>query len=160
VTAFCDGPRDDIAYAFDVVLHPRPPTAAVTGDHADAWGSWPALAVPRECLVEPFAIEFDAALAALDRLPRMFVEPDGAIVWRSPHPDHEWQVDGTLAERQGRVLAVELKGCCPAGAFDQLLAAFDWPQAPVMLQLVRAGVFLDEPTFRRHAAARSALGEG
>ena len=29
-----------------------------------------------------------------------------------------------------------------------------------MMQLVRAAVFLDEPTFRRHALARGAAGDG
>ena len=151
---------DHTVYAFEVVLHPRPPGAAVAGEHTDQWGTWPVLEVPRAGLAEPFAIGFDAALASLDRLPRMFVEPDGAIVWRASKPGPNWQVDGNLAEREGGVLAVELKGSCPAAEFDHLLAAFGWPEAAVMLQLVRAGVFVDEPTFRFHAAARGVLGAG
>ena len=90
---------DHTVYAFEVVLHPRPPGAAVAGEHTDQWGTWPVLEVPRAGLAEPFAIGFDAALASLDRLPRMFVEPDVAIVLRASKPGQNWQVDGNLAER-------------------------------------------------------------
>jgi hypothetical protein len=150
----------DEAYGFEVVVHPRPSAAVVSGEHLDAWGQWPVLQVPRESLVEPFPIGFEAVLTGLDRLPRMFVEPDGAVVWRSSQPDRFWQVDGTLLERQDRLLAAELNGRCPAGEFDRLLAAFGWPEVAVMFQVVRAGVILDEPTFRRHAIARGALRSG
>ncbi len=147
-------------YRFEVVLHPRPPAATVAGEQADAWGLWPILAVPREGLVATFAVGFDDVLAALDRLPRLVTEPDGAILWASADAGQAWQVDGTLAERDGRALAVELKGCCPAAAFDQLLEAFGWPRTPIMLQVMRSGVFLDEATFRRHAAARGSCQAG
>jgi hypothetical protein len=148
-------------YRFEIVLHPRP-VAAVNAEEPllDDRGRWPVLAVPPAALAEPFAVEFDAVLAALDRLPRMFTEPDGAILWTSADAEQTWQVDGTLAERSGRLLAAELKGSCLPEAFDQLLAACGWPQASVMFQLVRAGVFLDEPSFRRHAAAWGAVGAG
>jgi hypothetical protein len=44
--------------------------------------------------------------------------------------------------------------------FDRLLGAFGWPSQPLLMQLVRAAVFLDEPTFRRHARARWIAGDG
>ena len=141
-------------YRFDVVLHPRPPATMVAGEQADAWGLWPILAVPRDGLVATFEIGFDDVLTALDRLPRLVTEPDGAILWAAADAEQAWQIDGTLAERDGRALAAELKGSCPAAAFDQVLEAFGWPRMPVMLQLVRSGVFVDEATFRRHATAR------
>jgi len=147
-------------YAFEAVLHRCPDDAAATGRHADEWGSWPILAVRREALSEPLAIGFDEAVERLARLPRMFVEPDGSFVWTSPAAERAWQVDGNLFERSGRVLLVDLKGSCPPGDFDRLLEAFGWPGEPVMLGLVRAAVFLDEPTFRGHAAARGAAGDG
>lgn len=147
-------------YRFEVVLHPRPPAAEAAGEQADAWGVWPTLAVPRAGLAATFAVGFDDVLAALDRLPRLVTEPDGAILWASADADQPWQVDGTLAERAGRALAAELKGSCPAAAFDQVLEAFGWPRTPVMLQVVRSGVFLDEATFRRHATARGSRPAG
>jgi hypothetical protein len=147
-------------YAFEAVLHRLPADAAVAEAHADAWGSWPSLAVPRESLSQPLAIGFDEALERLALLPRMFVEPDGSFVWTSPASERAWQVDGNLFERDGRVLLVDLKGSCPPAEFDRLLGAFGWPAEPVMLGLVRAAVFLDEATFRRHATARGAAGDG
>ena len=146
--------------AFEVTLHPRPPQAVDGRPFEDDRGSWPVLAVPRESLGRPLATGFDEALARLAALPRLYAEPDGSFVWTSPAADRPWQVDGNLFERDGRVLLVDLKGSCPAEEFDRLLAAFGWPTEPVMFELVRAGVFLDEQTFRLHAAARGAAGDG
>jgi len=151
-------------YAFDITLH-----RLVEGDtdlgrrenvHADAWGSWPTLAVPHEALATPMAADFDESFDRLRALDRMFVEPDGSFVWTSPREGVSWQVDGNAFEKEGRVLLVDLKGSCPADAFDRLLGAFGWPREPLMIQLVRPAVFLDEPTFRRHAAARGLAGDG
>jgi hypothetical protein len=145
--------------AFHATLHPRPEAAGPGVLHLDAWGTWPTLTV-QSAGVATFPVGFDAVLAALERLPRMFVEPDGAIVWRGPAATGEWQLDGTLSERHDRVAACELKGSCPPEALDQLLAAVGWPGVAVIFELVRAGVWLDEATFRRHAAARGNAGDG
>ncbi|MFM7137881.1 MAG: hypothetical protein ACKO1M_12570 [Planctomycetota bacterium] len=154
------GSPGPVLYAFEAVLHRRPDDAAMSGRHLDEWGSWPVLAVSRDALSQPLAIGFDEALERLAGLPRMFVEPDGAFVWTSPAAERPWQVDGNLFERSGRVVLVDLKGSCPPDEFDRLLGAFGWPAEPVILGLVRPAVFLDEATFRRHAAARGAAGDG
>ena len=146
-------------YAFHVCIHPRPAAAVPLVTHADAWGTWPTLACPREAMAGTFPVGVDAVLEGLAGLPRMYVEPDGAIVWTSGDPCSAWQVDGTLFERDGRLSACELKGSCPAHAFDCVLTAFGWPATPVMVELVRAGVFLEEATFRRHAIARGSAGD-
>jgi hypothetical protein len=148
------------AYAFEITLHARPAVARPAGRHADAWGEWPLLDVPRATLTEPLAADFDETLARLAQLERMYVEPDGAFVWTSSRDDSRWQVDGNLAERQGRVLLVDLRGSCPPREFDRLLAACGWPDQPVMMQLVRSAVFLDEDAFRLHATARATAGDG
>lgn len=153
----------DPRYAFEITLHPRPDEAVPGGMHADAWGAWPTLVVPHEALAAALACTFDEALGRLAAFERLYVEPDGSFVWTSPHalgPRAAWQVDGNAYERAGRVLLVDLKGSCPPEAFDRLLAAFGWPGQPVMMQLVRAAVFLDEATFRRHALARGLAGDG
>jgi hypothetical protein len=144
--------------AFHATLHPRPEAVRPGVPHVDAWGTWPTLTVPpvREAT---FPVGFEAALAALDRLPRMFVEPDGAIVWRGRAAAGEWQLDGTLSERNDRLAACELKGSCPPEALEELLAAVGWPGVAVMFELVRSGVWLDEAIFRRHAAARGNAGD-
>jgi hypothetical protein len=153
-------PTGNELLAFEVSLHPRPPAADGGGSLTDERGCWPILAVPRESLGRPLAVGFDEALARLAALPRLYAEPDGSFVWASPAADRPWQVDGNLFERQGRVLLADLKGSCPAEALDRLLAAFGWPAEPLMFELVRAGVFVDEATFRRHAEARGAAGDG
>jgi hypothetical protein len=152
--------RHDEIYAFDVTVHARPAEAAVDGGHRDAWGDWPTLAVPRAALAIPLVVDFEVALGRLAALERMYVEPDGSFVWTSPREGLSWQVDGNAAERDGRVLLVDLRGACPPAAFDRLLQALGWPEQPVMFQLLRPAVFLDEATFRRHAAARGTGGDG
>ncbi len=152
-------------YAFDITLHARPAAAGAGGMLADAWGTWPTLAVPREALSAPLSIGFDDALERLNALERMYAEPDGSFVWTSSRGVGDggqawWQVDGNAFEKAGRVLLVDLKGSCPAADLDRLLGGFGWPDQPLMMQLVRSAVFLDEATFRRHAAARGLAGDG
>lgn len=152
-------PTDDL-YAFDISLHARAAEADAGGSHRDAWGEWPILRVPHAALATPMTIQFDEAFVRLASLERMFTEPDGSFVWTSPREGRSWQVDGNAFERDGRVLLVDLKGTCPAAGFDRLLAAFGWPDQPLMVQLVRPAVFLDEATFRRHARCRAAARDG
>ncbi|MEX2173218.1 MAG: hypothetical protein WD872_02580 [Pirellulaceae bacterium] len=102
---------------------------------------------------------FDAAYANLERLPRLFIEPDGSFVWRGTSDDGlEWQVDGNLIDRGVVLDYVELKGNCPAERFDDLLRALGWPASPVRVQLPRRGVFLTEEEFRRQAARPEGAG--
>lgn len=147
-------------YAFDVTVHARPSEARGAGTHRDAWGEWPMLDVPRAALAAPLAIGFEDALAGLAKLERMYAEPDGSFVWTSRREGLSWQVDGNAVERNGRVLIVDLRGSCPPAEFDRLLGALGWPDQRLMFQLIRPAVFLDEPTFRRHAATRGRLGDG
>ena len=151
-------------YAFEIMLHPlgvEPDSVSQPSVlYTDAWGSWPTLTVSRQRLSEPMAIGFDEANARLSRLKRMFFEPDGSFVWTGQHNELAWQVDGNAYEFKGRVFWVALKGSCPITEFDQLLAGFGWPEETPMMQLLRPAVFLDEVTFRRHAARRAATGDG
>ena len=66
----------------------------------------------------------------------------------------------SLAAAHRRVLLVDLKGSCPTGECDRVLACFGWPQQVMTMQLVRPAVFLDEATFRSHARARWIAGDG
>lgn len=143
-------------YLFEISLHARGPNATGPRPYADAWGTWPILAVSHDELAMPLAVGFDDALDRLTALERMYAEPDGSFVWTSTREGLSWQVDGNLFEKDGRVLLVDMKGSCPPGEFDRLLGCFGWPDQPVMMQLVRPAVFLDEEVFRRHALARGA----
>jgi hypothetical protein len=98
--------------------------------------------------VPVFARSFEQVVEALARLPRMFVEPDGAFVWVATG-EPGWQMDGVLYDGAARLWYVELKGRCPQAKFDELLSALGWPETPVAFQLVEEAVALDEQGFRR-----------
>lgn len=142
--------------AFQATLHARSPEIT-PGISLELRGlTLPTLIVPPTALAHPFAMTFEEAAASLESLERMFVEPDGSFVWVSSNTPSEaaterWQIDGNLFDRNGRLLMVDLKGTCAPVEFDRLLSAFGWPTTPVMFQLAREAVFLDEPNFRRYA---------
>ncbi len=143
--------------SFEISIHPRPPSPRAATAHADRLGEWPTLVMTREDAAVPMDVAGDDCLAALARLDRAFVEPDGSFVWRGGQGGRDWQVDGSIHERNGRVLLAELKGHCPEPEFDRLLSALGWPGRSIVVQLLREGVWLDEKTFRLRAAA--AFGE-
>jgi hypothetical protein len=114
------------------------------------------LIVPPAALAHPFAVSFEDAAKSLELLARMFVEPDGSFVWVSANAiaadtTQHWQLDGNLFDRNGRLLMVDLKGTCDEADFDRLLSVFGWRTTPIMFQLTREAVFLDEANFRTYA---------
>jgi hypothetical protein len=94
------------------------------------------------------SVSFEQAVDAMARLPRMFIEPDGAFVWSGIAEGASWQIDGVLYDRQDRLMVVDLRGRCPAVEFDRLLSAFGWPISPLMFQVLPQAVFLDDREFR------------
>ena len=150
-------------YAFEATLHAQPIMAepiAAGPPLQDQWGTWPTLALRPDQFAEPLPILCDEALLQLSRLPRLYAEPDGSFVWTSSHEGLRWQVNGTLLERDQRVLLVDLKGSCPPTEFDQLITCFGAPPAAIVFQLVRSAVTIDEATLRNHALARGRAGDG
>jgi hypothetical protein len=133
-------------------MHARPDESRPGAEIELDRGRFRTLAVPHEALATPFAISFEEGAAAIERLERMYFEPDGSFVWASGQNDlPKWQVEGNLFDRGGRLLFVDLKGSCPGAEFDRFLSALGWPGTCVMFQLARAAVFLDEAEFRRYA---------
>jgi hypothetical protein len=101
----------------------------------------------------PLPASFDAALAELELLPRLFIEPDGSFVWRGATGDGQaWQVDGNLIDRGDVLDYVQLNGTCPSERLDEVLRTLGWPQVELAFQLPRLGVFLTDAEFRRQAA--------
>jgi hypothetical protein len=101
-------------------------------------------------------VPFDQAVAALAGLPQMLVEPDGSFVWTSrPGIAPAWQLDGNLVDGGETLYYVELKGSCPAEAFDELLKCVAAPTAKLAYEQVEAGITLDESAFRAAAAKNS-----
>lgn len=142
--------------AFDVVLHPLVAGSTPGPVHADTWGSWPTIVVPRAAHGGTTTVGFDEALSRLDALGRAFVEPDGAFVWVGTGGPGRWQVDGNAWERDGRIHAVDVRGTCPLDELLRLLAVWRGPDERLAVEILRAGIHLDEATFLRHALARGA----
>lgn len=137
--------------SFHISIHARSADVTEGQDVKLDRGEFRSLAVPQAALATPFQISFEEAGTALAKLDRMFFEPDGSFVWTSPSGQSAWQVDGNLFDRNGRLLFVDLKGSCQSEQFDRLLSALGWPATPMVFQLVREAVFLDEAEFRRYA---------
>jgi hypothetical protein len=137
--------------SFHIAVHARSPEVADGPQISMRGGSFRTLNPPAAALTAPMPVSFEQAGDALNRLARLYFEPDGSFVWVSSKDEPKWQVDGNLFDRDGRLLFVDLKGSCPREQFEQLLAAFGWPKASIMLQLLREAVFLDEAEFRRFA---------
>ena len=100
-----------------------------------------------------FASTWEDAAAALELLPRMIFELDGSfVISGDDEAGRRWHVDGHLFDFAGRLHRLELHGECPSAAFDELLACVGWPRQPLMFEMVREGVTLDEPEFRTRAS--------
>jgi hypothetical protein len=138
--------------SFHISVHARPADVTEGKDVKLDRAVFRTLAVPQAALATPFQISFEQAGAALAKLERLFFEPDGSFVWTSPSGRPAWQVDGNLFDRNGQLLFVDLKGSCPSEQFDRLLSALGWPATPMIFQLAREAVLLDEADFRRYAA--------
>jgi hypothetical protein len=140
-------------YKFHTTIHALPADLALGTSENLAGAAYSTLAVSPEMLgATTFSCSFEQAMALLGRLERMYCEPDGSFVWVSSQQAPLWQVDGNLYDRAERLLFVDVKGSCPPEEFDRLLSCFGWPEKPVMFQLVREAVSLDEQEFRRWAS--------
>lgn len=138
---------------FFVTVHALPPETAAGPEIVVGSQSLRTLGVDRQRLQDTtFTCSFEEASTRLAALERMYCEPDGSFVWVSSQDEPAWQVDGNLYDRNERLLFVDLKGTCPSQQFDRLLSALGWPDTPLMFQLTRDAIFLDEAQFRRYAA--------
>lgn len=147
-----EAPHDAVLAHFDVVLHPRGGAVEAGPPFQDERGIWPTLRPggPRGITT---GVGFDAALAALDAFARASTEPDGAFLWVGEGEGGRWQVDGNAWEREGRILSVDVRGRCPLGELRRFLGLWRAAGEGLLVEFVRAGVYVDEETFLRHAVA-------
>jgi len=111
------------------------------------------LCLPTGKSFSPFSTSFEQASTKLNRLPRLFLEPDGSFVWVSDSPENQWQLDGVLFDRADRLSHVQVEGTCPEIQFDQFLSAIGWPETDLLFELKQHGTIIDEGEFRRHLSA-------
>lgn len=88
----------------------------------------------------PLPSSFEGAAARLERIDRLFIEPDGSLVWTCDSPRQ--QVDGVIYDAADRIQYVDLQGCCTLASWRTLLAAL----AP---ELGQRAVVLSLPDRRR-----------
>jgi hypothetical protein len=143
----------DLGYALLVTLHAAPESVRYDPPRDLSGRTLRSLAVTPCELTRPMGVSFEQACQRLGQFARMFCEPDGSFVWRGGG-NPSWQVDGVLYDRGNRLLFVELKGKCPAGELDDLLEALGHRETPLVFQLIREGLVLDEGEFRRWAECR------
>lgn len=141
---------NDPMTGFHISLHARPPGDwPVTNNRVDG-ASAIMLEIPPSALSHPLPRSFEEALAALERLPRFFIEPDGSFVWVGGRDDQStWQLDGMLYDRHGRLLYLELKGSCPFSAFGELLISCGGEPSLFVVQLIRHAVVMEATEFAR-----------
>lgn len=137
-------------YNFRIAIHARPREDLPRETLQLDGHLYSTLQVQPDRHVVPLDVSFEEAERRLAELPRLFIEPDGSFVWVASDGQLPWQVDGCLYDRDHRLLYVEAAGCCPPNQFDQMLGACGWPETPLMVQLARHAVYLDESEARRY----------
>ena len=148
---YLDSPAKTMVF-FDITVYVRPNSDFNAIEETLDGERLETLSVHSQSLNLPFPVSFEEASAALQQLPRLFLEPDGSWVWVGVKADGStWQVDGQLVDRQERLIYVNLRGECPEEQFDQLLQAFGWPTVELLFQLRRPAVLVAENPFRHWA---------
>lgn len=131
--------------SFHVFWHVAPATTPLGPHWRSPRGDVPTLLLASAALQSAWEISFEEAIQALEALPGMYCEWDGAWVW---HPARDRQVEGVLFDRERRLAFVELKGDCTGVRIDQLAAAIHRGVQPLVVQLPREGVLLSWSTWR------------
>ena len=107
-----------------------------------------AFSVPAEQQATPLGVSFEQAAEMLETFPRMFFEPDGSFVWVSSSDEEAaWQVDGNLYDRDGSLIAIDLKGTCEQTQLVRLFHVLRVEGRELMIELVREAIFVREHDF-------------
>lgn len=101
-------------------------------------------------LHEPWPIDFQTAFDRLERLPRMYIEMDGAWVWVGQASDGTaWQMDGLLNDSPRGLMTLEIKGRLPRAAWEEFRGQLVTSAETLVFQLMQEGVYLSEAEFAR-----------
>jgi len=133
---------------FHVVIRATPNTQLQTRTIALAGREIEAFIVPPELQAMPLGVSFEEAAEQLEAMSRMFFEPDGSFVWVSPSDEQPaWQVDGNLYDRDGSLIAIDVKGTCSQIRLVQLFDVFRTAGRELMIEVVRDAIFIRERDF-------------
>ncbi len=95
-----------------------------------------------------FGLSYEALAESLSRLPRLFLEPDGALVWVS-REDPARKLNAQITDDGRQVMYVELRGTCRWEELVPILSALGWPRQPLLFQWLPDSVLLAESSFRK-----------
>ena len=109
---------------------------------------------PVDALVGPnttdsagFSRSYEAVAGDLEGIPRLFLEPDGAMVWVSPvDPERETQRPNHRRWSAGDVCRAARH--CGWEEILPVLTALGWPDRQLMFQWLPESVLLSESAFR------------
>lgn len=133
---------------FHIVIRAVPNTELLTRTITFEGRDVDALIVPADSQATPLEVTFEQAAEMLAAFPRMYVEPDGSFVWVSlAEATEAWQVDGNLYDRDGSLIAIDLKGTCHRTQLVTLFDVFRTGGRELMIEVVRDGVFVRERDF-------------
>ena len=122
---------------FHVAWHRRPECIETGPEILISGVRTPTLHIPTAGLTLPWSLSFEEVITSIERLDRMFAEPDGSFVWRQAA---ERQIDGQLYDCDGRLLYVELSGNYLSDDVIALEIALNPQRDPLVVQLLREGV--------------------
>ena len=110
----------------------------------------------------PLHISWEEALLRLEKLPRMFVEPDGSFLWTGEATAEaaQWRLEGTVYDDGQVVRYIELRGQCPLRQWQEFLGAFDESFSTVVLDLLDQSTVVEGEWLRRRVAGERSMGEG
>lgn len=132
---------------FHVRVYARPPSATEDSLRTVRGIRVATLAVNQAELLSGWPITFDEAADTIQRLARLYFEPDGSFVRVSPGEPKQ-ELCGVLYDGGPRLAYVDLQGCCHPPWLDEFLTALSWPATPLAFELIPEGVLLSESDFR------------
>ena len=132
------------AEPWHLVLHGLPPHVIAGPTLEIQQAPLATIQLPQGTQADPLPIDFESAYLALEQL-GLFIEGDGSFCWTAPQA--VWRLFGELYDGGTYLHYAELKGSCPQAEWEQVLAALGSQRGPLMIQLVRQGVYVDPQAF-------------
>lgn len=136
-----------IGNRFHIFIHARPARQIATSQVELDGVLLRTLQIDPTELTEEHSATFEHTLEVLTKLPRSYVEPDGAFFWRpEPRPDGSF-VEGNIFDGIQTVQHMELKGNCSIAEFDQVTGSLGTAKERLVIQMLPYAIFVDYEQF-------------